>query len=120
MAEVIVFVLMCCFVMAALWLNSKLLQRQGVVFHEKAVIDSLSARSHRLISEGVRIDQMQYSWEKNEAYARWIDELYEFMDDYEADVAESIAATASANVVAYAGIRIYRPTDKIKNAQLND
>jgi len=93
-------------VMAAIWIYSKLLSRQGVVFHEDVVRENLSARSHHLIAEGLKIDQMPYSWEKHEAHSRWVEKLYEYLDDYEAGVAQSLSKNSGSNIVAYAGIRI--------------
>ena len=96
-------------VMAAIWIYSKLIRRQGIVFHEDSVRESLSVRSHHLIAEGVKIDQMPYSWEKHEAHSRWVEKLYEYLDDYEAEVAQSLSKNSGSNIVAYAGIRICTP-----------
>lgn len=93
-------------VLAAILIYSKLMSRQGIVFHEVSVRDSLSTRSHHLIVEGVKIDQMPYSWGKHEAHTRWVEKLYEYLDDYEAEVAQSLSKNSCSNVVAYAGIRI--------------
>jgi|GEM_PF-5732642 len=98
-------------VVAATWIYSKLLSRQGIIFHENSAQESFSARSHHLIAEGVRIDQMPYSWEKHEAHIRWVEKLYEYLDDYEVEVAQSLSKNSGSNVVAYAGIRIC-PTPK--------
>jgi hypothetical protein len=73
----------------ALLVHKKLLaivdQPEDVVMRESG----LCARSHRLIAEGIKIDQMEYSFEKHQAYQIWIGKLHEYMGDYEHKIAET-------------------------------
>jgi len=75
-----------------------------VNYQEEQVAASFSARSHRLISEGIRIDQMNYSFEKHQAYENWASKLYEYMDDYEQEVAKNLPK--HGKTIAYGGIRL--------------
>jgi len=72
--------------------------------YEKIVAAGLSARSHRLIAEGVRIELMPYSWKKHEAHLEWVSKLYEYMDDFEEEVAASLPK--GGELQAYAGIKL--------------
>lgn len=105
MIEIFVFILLAGLSGGGAYFHFKL-NRQGksVDSYERAVAASFSARSHRLIAEGVRIDQMPYTFQKHEEYNAWVAKLYEYMDDFEEEVAASLPKGGEFN--AYAGIRL--------------
>ncbi len=105
MIETIVLLILIAAVIGAIYLNQQLAKSvQGVDYYEDIVATNFSARSHRLISECIRIDQLPYTWQKHEEYNNLISKMYEYMDDYEMEVAQMLPKDSS--VVAYAGIRL--------------
>lgn len=91
---------------ACVFLHWKIFKLKTVNDYENSVISKFQARSHRLIVRRQEIDLMPQSHAKLAAHDEWLENVYLYLEDYEAEVAEEMVSGNFTDIKAYAGIRL--------------
>ena len=91
---------------AALWLHYKLVKLKTVSDFERSAAAKMQSRSHRLVMQRQEIYFMPQSFEKLKSHDDWMDQVYAYSEDYEANVVEEMRKNKFDGVKAYGGIRL--------------